>query len=118
MAFNTGAALLDALVLSVASNEDTYGYKITQDVRHVMAVSESCGGCKRTAAWRPTTRPMPDGTAGITTSPSRDAGSWRGTGRSGWSMKKRCTPCYLMRWNHDKTRVFAAAGTASGRSAV
>ena len=41
MAFNTGAALLDALVLSVASNEDTYGYKITQDVRHVMAVSES-----------------------------------------------------------------------------
>lgn len=41
MAFNTGAALLDALVLSVASSEDTYGYKITQDVRQVMAVSES-----------------------------------------------------------------------------
>ena len=41
MAFNTGAALLDALVLSVANSEDTYGYKITQDVRQVMAVSES-----------------------------------------------------------------------------
>ena len=30
MAFNTGAALLDALVLSIVSNESTYGYKITQ----------------------------------------------------------------------------------------
>ena len=41
MAFNTGAALLDALVLSVVANESTYGYKITQDVRSVMDVSES-----------------------------------------------------------------------------
>ena len=41
MAFNTGAALLDALVLSVVSSESTYGYKITQDVRAVMEVSES-----------------------------------------------------------------------------
>lgn len=41
MAFNTGAALLDALVLSIVSCESTYGYKITQDVRKVMDVSES-----------------------------------------------------------------------------
>ncbi len=41
MAFNVGASLLDALVLSVASSEDTYGYKITQDVRSVVSVSES-----------------------------------------------------------------------------
>lgn len=41
MAFNTGAALMDALVLSVVSDESTYGYKITQDVRSVMDVSES-----------------------------------------------------------------------------
>lgn len=41
MAFNTGAALLDALVLSVVAHESTYGYKITQDVRSVMDVSES-----------------------------------------------------------------------------
>ena len=41
MAFNTGAALLDALVLSIVSYESTYGYKITQDVRSVMDVSES-----------------------------------------------------------------------------
>ena len=35
MVFNTGAALLDAIVLAVVSkeNEGTYGYKITQDVR-------------------------------------------------------------------------------------
>ena len=35
MVFNTGAALLDAIVLAVVSREEegTYGYKITQDVR-------------------------------------------------------------------------------------
>ena len=34
MVFNTGAALLDAIVLAVVSKEKdgTYGYKITQDV--------------------------------------------------------------------------------------
>ncbi|MDD3430006.1 MAG: PadR family transcriptional regulator, partial [Oscillospiraceae bacterium] len=41
MAFNTGAALLDAVVLATVKEEGTYGYKITQDVRSVMEVSES-----------------------------------------------------------------------------
>ena len=43
MVFNTGAALLDAIVLAVVSKEadGTYGYKITQDVRQVLEVSES-----------------------------------------------------------------------------
>ncbi len=41
MAFGTNAALLDALVLSVVNQECTYGYKITQDVRRVLDVSES-----------------------------------------------------------------------------
>ncbi|WP_028044573.1 PadR family transcriptional regulator [Candidatus Stoquefichus massiliensis] len=43
MIFNTGAALLDAVVLSVVSREKdgTYGYKITQDVQAVISVSES-----------------------------------------------------------------------------
>lgn len=43
MIFNTGAALLDAIVLSVVSKEidGTYGYKITQDVRKALDVSES-----------------------------------------------------------------------------
>lgn len=43
MVFNTGAALLDAIVLAVVSldKEGTYGYKITQDVRGVLDVSES-----------------------------------------------------------------------------
>lgn len=41
MTFNTGAALLDALVLSAVNHSDTYGYKITQDVRGVVDVSES-----------------------------------------------------------------------------
>ena len=43
MVFNTGAALLDAVVLAVVSGEadGTYGYRITQDVRKVLEVSES-----------------------------------------------------------------------------
>lgn len=41
MAFSVGASLLDALVLSVVAREDTYGYRITQDICSVMDVSES-----------------------------------------------------------------------------
>ncbi len=43
MVFNTGAALLDAIVLAVVSMDSggTYGYKITQDVRQAIDVSES-----------------------------------------------------------------------------
>ena len=43
MVFNTGAALLDAIVLAVVTRdaEGTYGYKITQDVRKAIDVSES-----------------------------------------------------------------------------
>lgn len=43
MVFNTGAALLDAIVLAVVSieAEGTYGYRITQDVRKALDVSES-----------------------------------------------------------------------------
>jgi PadR family transcriptional regulator PadR len=41
MVFTAGSALLDAVVLSVVSLEGTYGYKITQDVREIMEVSES-----------------------------------------------------------------------------
>ena len=43
MVFNTGAALLDAVVLAIVSKdaEGTYGYRITQDVRAVIEISES-----------------------------------------------------------------------------
>lgn len=43
MVFNTGAALLDAIVLAIVSKEEqgTYGYKITQDVREAIEISES-----------------------------------------------------------------------------
>ena len=43
MVFNTGAALLDSIVLAVVSKElgGTYGYKITQDVRQAIEISES-----------------------------------------------------------------------------
>ena len=43
MMFNIGTSLLDAVVLAIVSKEaeGTYGYKITQDVRSVLDVSES-----------------------------------------------------------------------------
>lgn len=41
MTFQLGAALLDACVLSVLSRGDAYGYKLTQEVREVMDISES-----------------------------------------------------------------------------
>lgn len=43
MIFNTGSALLDAIVLAAVSRESegTYGYKITQEVRNVLEISES-----------------------------------------------------------------------------
>ena len=43
MVFNTGSTLLDAIVLAVVEKEadGTYGYRITQDVRDVIELSES-----------------------------------------------------------------------------
>lgn len=43
MTFGIGAALLDAIVLAVVSRETdgTYGYKITQDIRQAIEISES-----------------------------------------------------------------------------
>lgn len=43
MVFNTGAALLDAIVLAVVSRDvgGTYGYRITQEVREIIDISES-----------------------------------------------------------------------------
>lgn len=72
MVFNTGAALLDAIVLSVVSKsaEGTYGYKITQDVRQAIEISEStlwcCGGFRRMTAWKHMTGRSTAETDGIT----------------------------------------------------
>lgn len=43
MLFNTGAALLDGIVLAVVAREDkgTYGYRITQEVKAALEISES-----------------------------------------------------------------------------
>ncbi|MCR5718327.1 MAG: PadR family transcriptional regulator [Oscillospiraceae bacterium] len=39
--FPISAALLDAMVLSLVSREETYGYRITQDMQSAAKVSES-----------------------------------------------------------------------------
>lgn len=41
MIFQLGSSLLDACVLSILCKEDAYGYKLTQEVKKVMSVSES-----------------------------------------------------------------------------
>lgn len=40
-AFSIGATLLDAMVLAILSQVDTYGYQITKDIQAHFAVSES-----------------------------------------------------------------------------
>ena len=41
MIFTVNASLLDAIVLSVVAENDTYGYKITQEVNNIIGISES-----------------------------------------------------------------------------
>lgn len=41
MKFQTGAALLEACVLSVLQKEDTYGYVLTQTLKEILGISES-----------------------------------------------------------------------------
>ncbi|MDH6366187.1 MULTISPECIES: PadR family transcriptional regulator [Breznakia] len=41
MKFQLGSSLLDACVLSILRNDDAYGYKLTQEVKTVIEVSES-----------------------------------------------------------------------------
>jgi PadR family transcriptional regulator PadR len=41
MLFTVNSSLLDAIVLSVVAEEDTYGYKITQEVNNIIGISES-----------------------------------------------------------------------------
>ena len=41
MAFTISSNLLDAMVLAVVKKEDTYGYRITQEIRSATEVSES-----------------------------------------------------------------------------
>ena len=41
MVFQLGSSLLDACVLATSHKEDTYGYRLTQEVKRVMDISES-----------------------------------------------------------------------------
>ena len=41
MVFQLGSSLLDACVLATVHKEDTYGYRLTQEVKRVMDISES-----------------------------------------------------------------------------
>lgn len=41
MAFQIGSSLLDACVLSILAQGDAYGYRITQQIRNIVDISES-----------------------------------------------------------------------------
>lgn len=41
MAFQFGTDLLETCVLAILNIEDTYGYKLTQEIRKIVPVSES-----------------------------------------------------------------------------
>lgn len=41
MTFQLGSALLDACVLAILHKEDAYGYRLTQEVKEIVTVSES-----------------------------------------------------------------------------
>ncbi len=41
MSFQVNSTLLDACVLSIVSQNDTYGYKITQEIKTSLGISES-----------------------------------------------------------------------------
>lgn len=41
MSFQVNSTLLDACVLSIVSQGDTYGYKITQEIKEKLGISES-----------------------------------------------------------------------------
>lgn len=41
MSFQISSAILDACVLAILNNEDTYGYLLTQQVKEVVDISES-----------------------------------------------------------------------------
>ncbi|GAA0103662.1 PadR family transcriptional regulator [Paraclostridium sordellii] len=41
MSFQISSAILDACVLAILNNEDTYGYLLTQQVKEVIDISES-----------------------------------------------------------------------------
>ena len=73
MVFNTGAALLDAIVLAVVSNdaEGTYGYKITRMYVRLsrypsLRCTRFCGDSRRMDVWRPTTWSTAEETADTT----------------------------------------------------
>lgn len=41
MTFQVSSGILDACVLSLVSHEDTYGYRITQEIKERLGISES-----------------------------------------------------------------------------
>lgn len=94
MIFQLGSALLDACVLAVLSEEDAYGYSLTQRVKSVLDISESTlypvlRRLQRKSTWLPTISPFRGGIAAITPLRKAEGPSWKNTGESGIFTRKK-----------------------------
>jgi len=80
MLFSINSGLLDACVLAILSRGDEYGYKLTQEVKQVMTISESTlypvlRRLQKTVGSPPMTSRSRGETGGITGSPLREKNS-------------------------------------------
>lgn len=93
-AFSIGATLLDAMVLAILSQADTYGYQITKDIQAHFAVSESTlypvlRRLQKNGGLITYDQPIRGATAGTTRSRRRAEICWSNTGRIGSSIRNR-----------------------------
>ena len=119
MAINTTAGLLDAIVLAVVGREETgtYGYKITQEVRTALDLSESTlypvlrrlqkDGCLTSM-----TKPSMAATAATIKSRPQAAHGWQSLPPSGKPTPQRSTSS-LRGNSNEKIRVLIRAGKAA-----
>lgn len=123
MSFTTGAALLDAVVLAVVSREEegTYGYKITQEIKQALELSES-------TLYPVLRRLQRDGCLTIYDEPfnGRNRRYYKITplGRqqlagykAEWKVYAANIDHILGRMQNDKAGIYAAAGSSAGRNA-
>ena len=110
MAINTTAGLLDAIVLAVVGREETgtYGYKITQEVRTVLDLSEST----LYPVLRRLQKPSMAATAATIKSRPQAAHGWQSLPPSGKPTPQRSTSS-LRGSSNEKIRVLIRAGKAA-----
>ena len=99
MAFNTGAALMDALVLSIVSQKAPTVIKSPRmrsvmDVRRADIVLRCCAVCKATSAWRHIRPRICGRNRRYYSITERETSGWPHPAASGKYMRRRSIMCY------------------------